>query len=96
MEHGVEVRVPWLDLDLVRWTLTLPDESLLRRGRGKWASRELAADVLSPWIANRPKRGFSAPAGVVSRNGATAGSLGFRQGAYFARARSLVTARLGG
>src|SRR5262249_18400655 len=25
MEHGVEVRVPWLDLDLVRWSLTLPD-----------------------------------------------------------------------
>jgi asparagine synthase (glutamine-hydrolysing) len=31
MEHGVEVRVPWLDLDLVRWSLALPDSL-----QGRW------------------------------------------------------------
>ena len=31
MEHGVEVRVPWLDLELVRCSLGLPDSVLIRR-----------------------------------------------------------------
>ena len=45
MEHGVEVRVPWLDLELVRWSLTLPDSVLIRRRRAKWLPKELAARV---------------------------------------------------
>lgn len=90
MEFGVEVRVPWLDLDFVRWALTLPDEALVRRGRGKWLTRNLAARELSAEIAHRPKRGFAAPAGRVSRTGATPGDRGFRQGAYFSRARRIL------
>jgi asparagine synthase (glutamine-hydrolysing) len=90
MEFGVEIRVPWLDLDLVRWTLTLPDEALVRRGRGKWLSRGLAAQALSSQIANRPKRGFAAPAGHLDQDGTTGGHKGFRQGAYFKRARDVL------
>ena len=84
MEFGVEIRVPWLDLDFVRWALTLPDDALTRRGRGKRLTRDLAAIELSPTIAHRPKRGFAAPA---SRLGGGGGQRGFRQGAYFDRAR---------
>ena len=62
MEHGVEVRVPWLDLDLVRWSLTLPDSLLIRGQRTKWLPKELAARVISPQVAERAKRGFAAPA----------------------------------
>jgi asparagine synthase (glutamine-hydrolysing) len=93
MEFGVEIRVPWLDLDFVRWSLTLPDEALMRRGRGKWLTRDLAAVELSPEIAHRPKRGFAAPA---SRVGGGDGQRGFRQGAYFARARRIVEEYLTG
>ncbi|MHB1593668.1 MAG: asparagine synthase (glutamine-hydrolyzing) [Streptosporangiaceae bacterium] len=89
MEHGVEVRVPWLDLDLVRWSLTLPDSVLIRGRRAKWLPRELAAGVISPLIAERAKRGFAAPSGRVAA-GQAPGSRGFRQGRYFALAASVL------
>jgi asparagine synthase (glutamine-hydrolysing) len=89
MEYGVEVRVPWLDLELVRWSLTLPDSVLIRRHRAKWLPKELAANVVSPLVAQRQKRGFAAPAQRVGR-GQIAGSRGFRQGRYFALATSIL------
>lgn len=89
MEHGVEVRVPWLDLDLVRWSMTLPDSVLIRRRRAKWLSKELAARVVSPQVAWRAKRGFAAPARRVAA-GRSPGRQGFRQGRYFALATSIL------
>jgi asparagine synthase (glutamine-hydrolysing) len=89
MEHGVEVRVPWLDLELVRWSLTLPDSVLIRRRRAKWLPKELAASVVSPQVALRAKRGFAAPARQVGA-GRAPGSQGFRQGRYFALASSIL------
>ncbi len=89
MEQGVEVRVPWLDLDLVRWSLTLPDSVLIRRQRAKWLPKELAARVVSPEVAQRAKRGFAAPADHVAP-GLAPGSQGFRQGRYFALATSIL------
>jgi asparagine synthase (glutamine-hydrolysing) len=95
MEFGVEIRVPWLDLELLRWTLALPDDVLVRRGRGKWLGREVAAKQLSPALANRPKRGFAAPAHRVG-DGGSHGERGFRQGAYFSRAVQLLRAHRDG
>ena len=89
MEHGVEVRVPWLDLELVRWSLTLPDSVLIRRQRAKWLPKELAARVVSPQVAERAKRGFAAPAHRVAPE-QKPGSQGFRQGRYFALATSIL------
>lgn len=96
MEFGVEIRVPWLDLNFVRWALTLPDRALVHRGRGKWLTRDLAARQLSSDIAHRPKRGFAAPAGRVTAAGSTPGDRGFRQGAYFSRARRILEEYLAG
>jgi asparagine synthase (glutamine-hydrolysing) len=89
MEHGVEVRVPWLDLDLVRWSLTLPDSVLIRGRTSKWLLRQLAARVVSPQVAQRAKRGFAAPAHHVAP-GRTPGTRGFHQGRYFALATSIL------
>jgi asparagine synthase (glutamine-hydrolysing) len=89
MEHGVEVRVPWLDLELVRWSLALPDRVLIRRHRAKWLPKELAGRVVSPLVAQRAKRGFAAPAHHVA-SGRVPGSRGFRQGRYFALATSIL------
>lgn len=94
MEFGVEIRVPWLDLDLVAWSRTLPDDVLVRRGRGKWITKELAARELGPELAHRPKRGFAAPARLVNRGSHSAGQRGHRQGNYFARARQVLDAHL--
>lgn len=92
MEHGVEVRVPWLDLELVRWSLTLPDCLLVRRQRAKWLPKEFAAHVISQQVAHRAKRGFAAPTRRVA-TGRTPGSRGFRQGQYFALAASILEQR---
>jgi asparagine synthase (glutamine-hydrolysing) len=89
MEHGVEVRVPWLDLELVRWSLTLPDSVLIRGQRAKWLPKELASRVVTPEVARRAKRGFAAPAQRVAP-GLRPGSRGFRQGRYFALATSIL------
>jgi asparagine synthase (glutamine-hydrolysing) len=95
MEFGVEIRVPWLDLDLVRWSLTLPDRALMRRGRGKWIPREIVASRIARSVANRPKRGFAAPLEHVRRGSRGEGTRGFRQAHYFARATRLLSLFLG-
>jgi asparagine synthase (glutamine-hydrolysing) len=95
MEFGVEIRVPWLDLGLVRWALRLPDKSLVRRNRTKVVTRDLAAHVLPSDIASRPKRGFGVPVRFLRRDRTAAlGSRGFRQGAYFAHAERVLAAHL--
>ena len=91
MEHGVEVRVPLLDLDLVRWSLTLPDELLIRRGRSKWLAKQLALRVMPEASVQRPKRGFAVPATYLTgQSRHSAKVAGPRQAAYFLRAAELV------
>ena len=88
MHHSVEVRVPWLDLELVRWAMRLPDRALVSGRSGKRLSRALAAEVLPPSISKRPKRGFAAPARLLPAGTGT--QRGFRQGRYFTSAVSLM------
>jgi len=90
MEFGVEIRVPWLDLDFVRWSLTLSDDALIHGGRGKRLTRDLAARELSADLAHRPKRGFAAPAIQLDNSRKGGGVQGFRQGVYFARAKRVL------
>jgi asparagine synthase (glutamine-hydrolysing) len=94
MDYGVEVRVPWLDLELVRWSLTLPDSVLVCRGRGKYLPRTLATQQLTRRLAQRPKRGFAAPIRAAQRNARAAGSRGFRQGHYFDLAHEILQQHL--
>lgn len=94
MEFGVEIRVPWLDLELVAWSRALPDQALVRRARGKWLTKALAEQELGQQLAHRPKRGFAAPARLVHRGQHDRGERGHRQGNYFARARQVLDAHL--
>ena len=87
MEFGVEIRVPWLDLELVRWSLELPMTVLVRRGSTKWLTRQIAGQVLPAATARGAKRGFGAPA--AKPTGAQ-GKRGFRQGSYFVRATEIL------
>lgn len=95
MEFGVEIRVPWLDIDLVRWSLTLPDRALVRAFRAKWLTRKLASDRLGSLVGNRPKRGFAAPASTLEPDLDEVGDRGFRQGTYLARATAVLRDFLG-
>jgi asparagine synthase (glutamine-hydrolysing) len=61
MASGVEVRVPFLDPDLVEYALRLPPHLKIRRNTVKVALREYARRVLPPPAANRGKQAFYVP-----------------------------------
>jgi asparagine synthase (glutamine-hydrolysing) len=61
MAVGVEVRVPFLDRDLVQFAAQLPVELKLHRGTGKWIFREAMRGILPDPLIDRPKTGFGAP-----------------------------------
>jgi len=61
MAHGVEVRVPLLDPDLVDFAAAVPDR-LRQRGRsGKWIFKKAMEGILPDDVIHRPKTGFGAP-----------------------------------
>ena len=68
MAHGLEVRVPFLDLELVRRIVSLPSALKLRRG---WTTKHLLRRWLEPAlpaaVLRRPKAGFNMPLEVWLR-----------------------------
>jgi asparagine synthase (glutamine-hydrolysing) len=61
MAAGVEVRVPYLDLDLVAFAARLPVDFKQRGQVGKWILREAMNGLLPANVINRPKTGFGVP-----------------------------------
>ena len=61
MAHGLEGRVPFLDLDLVEWGLQLSPDLKLGLRTNKRVVKRLAREVLSPRIVHGPKSGFGLP-----------------------------------
>lgn len=58
MAHGVEVRMPFLSTDVLRFAAALPDSYKLQGDRDKYLVRQTFASLLPPDIANRPKKPF--------------------------------------
>ncbi|MEP6909363.1 MAG: asparagine synthase (glutamine-hydrolyzing) [Actinomycetota bacterium] len=69
MLHGVETRVPFLDVDLVEFALALPPEMKVRDGSGKYLLKKAVGGLLPDEIVNRRKQGFSAPVSEWFREG---------------------------
>ena len=61
MAHSLEVRVPFLDHELLEFSATVPSEFKIRGMEKKRILRTIAADLLPPAIISREKRGFSIP-----------------------------------
>ncbi|MBF0212575.1 MAG: asparagine synthase (glutamine-hydrolyzing) [Magnetococcales bacterium] len=61
MAHGLEVRVPLLDRELVEFCFRLPDEAKRFQGQGKRLLREMLAGETPPGHLRRPKAGFLPP-----------------------------------
>jgi asparagine synthase (glutamine-hydrolysing) len=60
MAHGLEVRVPYLDKEVVEYAERLPASFKVRNGGGKWLHREVCKAFLPASILRRKKRGFAA------------------------------------
>jgi asparagine synthase (glutamine-hydrolysing) len=59
MAHGLEARVPYLDKEIVEYVERLPARFKVRRGKQKWAHRQVCSEFLPPEILMRKKRGFA-------------------------------------
>jgi asparagine synthase (glutamine-hydrolysing) len=59
MAHSLEVRVPYLDREVVEYGERLPAEFKVRNRTGKWIHREVCKSFLPASIMKRKKRGFA-------------------------------------
>ncbi len=75
MAHGLEVRVPYLDPELVEYVERLPARFKVRRGTRKWIHRRIAQRLLPRAIVKRKKRGFAVNVVDSWFKGATAGQM---------------------
>jgi asparagine synthase (glutamine-hydrolysing) len=58
MAHSLEVRVPFLDKEIVEYAERLPSNLKVRNGSGKWLHRQVCQAFLPATILKRKKRGF--------------------------------------
>ena len=61
MAAGVEVRVPFLDPELVELASRIPDRMKQRGPVGKWVLKQAMEPYLPREVVHRPKTGFGAP-----------------------------------
>ena len=61
MRNGLEVRLPFLDVDLVDFALAQPDDLKLKGSRTKLMPRKLLAEYLPKKLIDGPKKGFAVP-----------------------------------
>lgn len=61
MAHSLEVRVPFLDYELVEWVARLPSKLKLLHGEGKHVLKQALRPLLPDQVLFRPKMGFAVP-----------------------------------
>ena len=68
MAAGVEVRVPFLDKELVEFAYNIPDRFKQKGSEGKWVLKKALEGYLPQDVIYRPKTGFGAPLRSWMRN----------------------------
>ena len=61
MATGVEVRVPFLDIDLVNFSARIPNKYKQKGSTGKWVLKKAMENYLPKNVIYRPKTGFGVP-----------------------------------
>ena len=61
MAHGIELRSPLLDVDLIEWVNKLPREYKIYRRETKHILKDIARDFVPSRLIDRPKMGFAIP-----------------------------------
>jgi asparagine synthase (glutamine-hydrolysing) len=70
MAHSLEVRVPYLDHDVVEYVECLSASFKIRNGSRKWLHRKVCNQFMPAQFVKRKKIGFETPAGDWFRAGA--------------------------
>lgn len=61
MAHGLEIRSPFLDFELVNFVRTLPGDFKIKKDKRKRMLQEAFREMLPARLYNRPKKGFEVP-----------------------------------
>lgn len=61
MAHGLEIRSPFLDHELMELTAKMPSDLKLRDRNKKYLLKQIAYDYLPKEVIDRPKQGFEMP-----------------------------------
>jgi asparagine synthase (glutamine-hydrolysing) len=61
MANALEVRVPFLDYEVVNFIFSLPDDFKINQSIRKRVLQEAYRDILPPALYKRPKKGFEVP-----------------------------------
>jgi asparagine synthase (glutamine-hydrolysing) len=61
MANGLEIRTPFLDVELVNFTFSLPDEFKINSKMRKRIVRDAFREFLPAELYNQPKKGFEVP-----------------------------------
>ena len=61
MQHGLEVRTPFLSIEMARFAEKIPSELLTNKNTGKILLKKLAIRYLPKKILNKQKKGFGMP-----------------------------------
>jgi len=85
MAHGLEVRAPLSDFELVDFVTSLPIEYRLRGCRSKHILKRVSRRWIDPAIAERTKVGFDSPIGQWFKNELRSFLLGFMAPAQIAQ-----------
>jgi asparagine synthase (glutamine-hydrolysing) len=56
MAHGLELRVPFVDKEIVEYVERLPADLKVRDGSRKWLHRQVCREILPGPMLSRPKR----------------------------------------
>ena len=76
MAHGIEGRVPFLDVPFAAFAFPLPDRLKIQKRTGKWLLRKWLEKHLPASDPFSPKRGFTVPVGSwIAKEGARLGPL---------------------
>jgi asparagine synthase (glutamine-hydrolysing) len=67
MAASLEARVPFLDHEVVDWSLALPSEAKLAGSEGKHVVKLAAERLLPAAIVHRPKQAFHTPTAIWFR-----------------------------
>lgn len=61
MAASVEVRVPFIDREMIRFAMSIPGKYKYKKGEGKYILKKAAETILPNEIIYRPKASFGAP-----------------------------------
>jgi asparagine synthase (glutamine-hydrolysing) len=69
MMHSLEVRAPYLDIDVVNFVRQIPACFKYRNGKTKYILKKALDPILPGFVINRNKKGFGMPIGLWFKNG---------------------------